>query len=251
MGKALVLKSVDFSSVAIEKVTIGDEIPCTAIEIDQSSVSIDTLEQTAQLTATATPANTTDSVLWTSSEPLVASVDSNGVITAHGIGTATITVTCGIQTDTITVTFSSMKAPYSLKSVADRYPGSITVGSDKIMGVQANSNQFVLGQPYHAENVDLRVYAGVDYEVECIRVPYGATKIKIATTDGVAVSISYTYVVDTETLIEYNSAEYPKYLREQTFVNTNNGYDVEYGEAVIFRPVGASQHDTLSYVYFT
>lgn len=250
MGKALVLNGVDFSDVAIEKVTIAEEVPCTAITIDQSSVTLEKVEDTAQLTATKTPSGTTDEVLWASSDNAIASVDENGVVTIHGIGTVTITVTCGEQTDSLTINQTSIKARYELKSVSGRYPGAITAsGSDKILSVDEISGQYVIGQPYHNVN-SLRLLSGSLYDVESVPVPYGATKIKLATSDGVAVSISYTYVVDTTDLIEFNSELYPKYLRSQTFVNTATGYSVEYGEAVVFRPVGTSQHDTLSYIYF-
>lgn len=250
MGKALVLNGVNFSSVSIEKVTIAEEVPCTAIAIDQSSVTLEKVEDTAQLTVTKTPSGTTDEVLWASSDNAIASVDTDGVVTIHGIGTVTITATCGEQTDSLTINQTSIRAQYGLKSVSERYTGPITAsGDDKILSIDAISGQYVLGQPYHNDN-SLRLLAGSAYDVECVPVPYGASKIKLATSDGVAVSISYTYVVDINDLIEYNSALYPKFLRSQTFVNTATGYAVEYGEAVVFRPVGTSQHDTLSYIYF-
>ncbi|MBR6247701.1 MAG: Ig-like domain-containing protein, partial [Muribaculaceae bacterium] len=49
---------------------------------------------TAQLTATITPANTTDKrIIWTSSSPNTASVSSNGLVTANGNGQCLITAT--------------------------------------------------------------------------------------------------------------------------------------------------------------
>lgn len=46
---------------------------------------------TLQLTATVLPENSDKTVLWASNNPSVATVDSNGLVTTHGIGTATIT----------------------------------------------------------------------------------------------------------------------------------------------------------------
>jgi phi13 family phage major tail protein len=60
-----------------------------------------------QLAATVLPANATNrNVQYTSSDPDVATVDANGLITAVGVGTATITVTTvnGSFTDTCAVT---------------------------------------------------------------------------------------------------------------------------------------------------
>ena len=48
------------------------------------------------LSATVSPDNATDSILvWSSSNPSIATVDSNGNVKAVGPGTASITVTCG------------------------------------------------------------------------------------------------------------------------------------------------------------
>jgi uncharacterized repeat protein (TIGR02543 family) len=68
---------------------------------DLVSVSLDTggadlnVGETRQLTATVTPSDTGSSVSWTSSDTSVATVDSNGLVTAVATGTASITATCG------------------------------------------------------------------------------------------------------------------------------------------------------------
>ena len=73
----------------IEKV---EEVKPTGITLDKASLSLNA-NQTAQLTATVTPANATNkTVVWTSSDNSVATV-SNGVVTAVSAGTATITAT--------------------------------------------------------------------------------------------------------------------------------------------------------------
>ena len=52
------------------------------------------IDETETLTATITPADADNLVLnWTSSDPTVAAVDQNGVVTALAVGTATITAT--------------------------------------------------------------------------------------------------------------------------------------------------------------
>lgn len=68
--------------------------PATAITVDQSQIQLklgDPDKQTAVVTPTVTPADHTDTLTWTSSDPAVATV-SNGKITAVGVGQATITV---------------------------------------------------------------------------------------------------------------------------------------------------------------
>ena len=65
----------------------------TGITLNQSSLELN-VGNTAQLTATITPANTTDKrIIWTSSSPNTASVSSNGLVTANGNGQCLITAT--------------------------------------------------------------------------------------------------------------------------------------------------------------
>lgn len=68
-----------------------DPVPATSIELDKTSAVI--LEgETLQLTATVLPGYTTYKVVgWYSSNPAVATVDENGLVTAVSVGTATIT----------------------------------------------------------------------------------------------------------------------------------------------------------------
>ena len=77
------------------------DIPPTGVSI-QGCASILTLGSTKTLTAVFTPANATPSVTWSSSDPAVATVNANGVVTAVAAGTATITVTTTIGGHTAT-----------------------------------------------------------------------------------------------------------------------------------------------------
>jgi hypothetical protein len=76
----------------------------TGVDIDQAAgpFELETAE-TLQLTATITPAGAIDqAVTWSSSDEDVATVDADGLVTAVGPGSATITVTThqGSFTDT-------------------------------------------------------------------------------------------------------------------------------------------------------
>lgn len=70
-----------------------EAVPATGVELDKTELTLHPTEKTA-LTATVTPADTTDAVVWTSSNDAVATV-KDGVVTAKSEGTATITATCG------------------------------------------------------------------------------------------------------------------------------------------------------------
>ena len=95
MGKALVLPNVNFSSNKLATVVIANDVPCTGISLSQATLTFAELS-TETLTASVTPANTTDLITWESSDTSVATV-SGGVVTAVGLGTANILATCGSQ----------------------------------------------------------------------------------------------------------------------------------------------------------
>ncbi len=68
-----------------------DPIPAESIMLDKSSAVV-TVGETLQLRATVLPHEAYDkSVAWASSNPGVATVDGNGLVTAMSVGTATIT----------------------------------------------------------------------------------------------------------------------------------------------------------------
>ncbi len=79
--------------VTVEKGTIF----VTGITLDQSTISL-TPGESARLTATVVPSDATDgSVIWSSSDDNVATVDETGKVTAIGKGEATITATTADQ----------------------------------------------------------------------------------------------------------------------------------------------------------
>ena len=86
-------------------------VAVTGVELNKTSTSI-TVGKTETLTATVSPADATNkAVTWTSSDASVASV-ADGVVTAHKVGTATITVTTvdGSKTATCDVTVTAKPA---------------------------------------------------------------------------------------------------------------------------------------------
>ena len=138
MGKALVFKDVDFSDVALDTVTLVIErIPCTGITLDQSAVSITSLDAVT-LTATVTPADTTDSITWSSSDTSVCTV-SNDVITPLKSGTATITATCGEYSATCEITADitvTLNAHMTFGYVAFyTSPNFVTINTNEVCGM--------------------------------------------------------------------------------------------------------------------
>ena len=116
MAKALIIKNADFSANKVTTVTFND-IACTGVSFTSDSVTLDSVGS-AVIGYTITPENTTDTVIWQSSDPSVVSV-SNGVFTANGIGTCTLTLQCGSFSATCSVTVDIYETPIYLNGYID------------------------------------------------------------------------------------------------------------------------------------
>ena len=69
------------------------------------------VEGTVQLTATVYPSDVTDpSIVWTTSDASVATVDETGLVTAVAPGTCVITATCQDKSDACAITVESLNA---------------------------------------------------------------------------------------------------------------------------------------------
>ena len=124
MSKALVIKGASFAANKVETVELLNPILCTGITLSKSSKSLTSIGATFTLTATVTPADTTEAVTWSSSNTNAVTV-SNGVVTAVGVGAATITASCGSQSATCAVTVTVSLAMNS-KFKLDGYEMSAT-----------------------------------------------------------------------------------------------------------------------------
>ena len=75
------------------------EYPCTGITLSKSTLSFSAVGQEATLKTICAPTNTTDAVEFSSSDPSVATVSQDGVVTCVGPGEAVIYVYCGEKMD--------------------------------------------------------------------------------------------------------------------------------------------------------
>lgn len=85
---------------------LQEAIPCTNITLNNTTLSF-TTDAAQTLTATVTPTDTTDTVVWSVSPTGFATVD-NGVVTPIKNGTCVITATCGTKSATCNVTVSDI-----------------------------------------------------------------------------------------------------------------------------------------------
>lgn len=71
-------------------VTVLQGVQAESIKLNVTTAGLNE-GSSLQLTATVLPENSDKTVLWASNNPSVATVDSNGLVTTHSVGTATIT----------------------------------------------------------------------------------------------------------------------------------------------------------------
>ena len=179
MSKALIIKGADFSTNKVATITFGT-VPCTAVALNVSTLDMLIGGSTATLTATLTPLNTTDTLSWSSSDSNVVTVD-DGVVTVVGLGTATITATCGEQAATCTVTVSANMASgykvsgYGLAGTATQQSGNGQIYPD------AGTKYGLIAS--ETGTLGLVKMATADPKVYPFMIPTGATKIKVTFTD--------------------------------------------------------------------
>ena len=92
-GECIISLMVGAVSATCNVHVVSNDIPVTKVEFDKTNIVFDNFEQQT-ITATIEPSNTTDTILWSSTDDLVATVN-DGVITPQGIGNCIITLTVG------------------------------------------------------------------------------------------------------------------------------------------------------------
>ena len=80
----------------------GNAIPAESVSVSPESLSLK-IGETYDLTATVTPANSTDAIAWSVTSGDSVTVDANGKVTAVKAGTATVTATAGGKSASVTV----------------------------------------------------------------------------------------------------------------------------------------------------
>ena len=97
------------------------EVLCTGLTVSPASVRMNAAGISTVVTATAEPVGCTETITWTSSDPSICTVDSQGVITAVDGGTATVTAACGSFTAEVEVNcdFSNSQENNAYLSVTD------------------------------------------------------------------------------------------------------------------------------------
>lgn len=216
MSKALVIKNANYLANRLAVISFGS-IPCTGITFESDTISITGYEPVT-ITYTVTPANTTDAIVWESSDESVVTV-ANGVLTVVGIGSATITATCGEYSDTASVAVSVACTPVwygaNVSEAIDR--GAMT-GGDSSSRIAAFGN---------GAQATTYVYAPTNSAParSAIKIPKNTAGIRISITSEGAAS----YANDTYTKVYWTKdesagwADFPNAIK---YVSVETAYNI-------------------------
>ena len=82
-------------------------VPAESITLDKAEISLEQYKNTVAIVATVLPENTTDKVVWSSSNEEIATISQNGKINALKEGKVTLTATAGEKTATCELTVTA------------------------------------------------------------------------------------------------------------------------------------------------
>lgn len=180
MAKTLVIKGANFSTNKVATVVFADK-PCTGISLSDGSKSME-FGDTYTLTATVTPSDTTDSVVWTTSNSSIVTVNA-GVLTAVGSGSATITATCGSYSATCSVTVATATMHGTNISGHRLNPATAVESGGNGLGYLGSSSKY---GAIVASTGDLPLYvygSGYQETVYPYKIPQNTAKIRITSTN--------------------------------------------------------------------
>ena len=90
--------------------TEDNSVPCESLQLSNQTIEFVNAGDIWTIQVRTTPSNTTQRVIFTTSDANVVTIDDTGLLTAVGPGTATVTVTCGAVTQTCEIK-CSFEAP--------------------------------------------------------------------------------------------------------------------------------------------
>ena len=157
--------------------------PVTGVSLDRTSLTL-TEGESSQLVATVSPSNATDkSVGWSSSNSSVAFVTSDGIVTAKGAGSATITCTTEDGAKKATCSVTVKNATVSVSSVSlDRTSLGLVGGTTGALKATVNpSNATNQGVTWSSNNTSV---ATVSSSGVVTAKAAGSATITVRTDDG-------------------------------------------------------------------
>ncbi len=144
VGKATITATTVNGLKATSEITVV-ATPAASITLNKTEATLKATE-TVSLEATVAPDTTTDkSVIWSSSDSNIATVDENGVITAVAVGKATITATTanGLKAECEITVVESLAASISLNKSEATLKATETVSLEATIGPETTTDKTV------------------------------------------------------------------------------------------------------------
>ena len=251
MGKAMLVPNVDFSTNRVAIDTIIGQVPCTKIELNKDSLALNEIGNVAMLVARVEPWNTTDPVLWSSSDPGIVSV-IGGLVVQKGAGTAVITAECGSETVTCTIVCKVYYDHSDLVTVDGK--GLINTNNTDYIHVETNSRYMYVADD---TNITGGYMAATDVTpaIYGIAIPHGSTKMIVnlphetgATNAGDISTLNRTYL---NTLVKQTGVADVDAAKVLSGVSwTVGGGTLETGKTVIVIPLTDEQPEAANACVF-
>ena len=193
-------------------------IAVESVTLDKTSLDL-YVGNTAELNATVEPENAADKIVtWSSSDPTVATVDTNGNVKALKPGTTTITATAGGKSDTCTVTVS-----YPV-NIPDTYDIELIVGEGgeaktSLTNASAGSTITVAVTPDEGYELDYITVDGERIDGTTFTMPEHDVTVRVYFTDG-SVDMPFVDVNTGDWFYDYVAYVYVNGLMDGTSATT-------------------------------
>ncbi len=208
----------------------------SSINIQEENINL-SLGTTSQLTTSISPSNATKEVTWSSSNANVATVNSNGLVTARGSGTTTIVArTINGKTDTCTVTVGK----YSVK-----LRGILITTKYTSLPVDVTKQLFVAFTPSNATNKSITwtssnpSVASVDQSGNVKALKSGSAIITATSSDGGYKSTTAVDVINYENEILAKSLSFG-----------NSSYSIGVNNTLALKPIITPSNATSTAIEF-
>jgi len=195
---SLVVTAEDGTTTKTYTVTIAVTQAVTGINLN-TTATILSVNGTEQLSATITPANADNqNVIWSSSNPAVATVNNSGLVTGVSVGSATITATTEDGGKTATCAVTVQEGTISVTGISlDKSASVLSVnGAEQLTATVAPANATNKSVSWSSSNTAVATVSNTGLVTG---VSVGSATVTVTTVDGNHVAICE-ITVQTETI---------------------------------------------------
>ena len=214
-------------------------IPCAEVRVQVPSYTFSSVGQTLLLSVNKTPADTTDPVVFASSDPYIASVDEEGKIVAVADGSVTITITCGQASTSCEITCRvGVEPEYPPKPTEPKPTESTTQSTAPFVKLELNRTDFTLFEFGQTHNL----YSGT---LDPAAITWTSSNEEIATvTNGIVKAVGNGWAVITA---EYQGQKvtcdvHCSGIVKGTFVLSTQDRTIVVGESFVLRAYLADEN---------